>query len=195
MARTILPPFASFSEEGVIIGRLLAGYGELEIDLAMLAGEIVGDTGMALRVLYRARGEAQRVNLADALARRKIKNEAMRCLFERTIAAMRQCTKIRNTFAHSNWVAGPNCLMFVTLEDMAARNHDLEEMYLTQHDTPKSLLDEQEAYFIWVQDTFAFIKENWRYGDDEQSSPASAAPIEMPMPPLHRKWVKPARGE
>ena len=33
MAETIIPTFAVFPQEGVIVGRLLAGYGELELEL------------------------------------------------------------------------------------------------------------------------------------------------------------------
>ena len=68
MPRVILPAF-KFHKEAAIIGRLLAGYAELEIDLMHCVSVVRDDLDLALKTMFRTRGELQRVTLADALGR------------------------------------------------------------------------------------------------------------------------------
>src|SRR4051794_31432912 len=65
--RTIQRAFQLCPEEGAIIGRLLAGYGELEVDLALcVAATLDDDVDTAFRIMFRLRGESQRIEIADA---------------------------------------------------------------------------------------------------------------------------------
>src|SRR5215207_937717 len=61
MARMLLPLFDQFPEEAAIIGRLIAGYGEIEFGLALCAGAVIGAHSgdeFATTGLTVARGEA-----------------------------------------------------------------------------------------------------------------------------------------
>ncbi len=70
--KAILQSFVRHPEEAAIIGRLIAGYGELEFDLAYCVRWIINDGDAAFKVMFREPGEMQRVLMADALARTKL---------------------------------------------------------------------------------------------------------------------------
>ena len=65
MTETIMPCFDRFPEEGNMIGRLLAGYGELELELCRCVAVINGDLDAAIRAILRERGEQKRIGKAD----------------------------------------------------------------------------------------------------------------------------------
>jgi len=64
---SIMPAFVRYPEEAAIIGRLLAGYGELEFDLCLCVGHARGDMDMAFKAMFRPRGETQRIDIADPI--------------------------------------------------------------------------------------------------------------------------------
>jgi hypothetical protein len=68
---TIMPAFEQYPKEGEIAGRLLAGYGELEFDLCQCLQYAMDERQTAIRVMFRTRGEEQRIQIADALMRQK----------------------------------------------------------------------------------------------------------------------------
>src|SRR5215471_8373864 len=68
MARSILAPFKKFSNEGSAVGRLLAGYSNIEVGLLncvqMACG---GDLDTVLKRMFRIRGEMRRIDEAEKL--------------------------------------------------------------------------------------------------------------------------------
>src|SRR6266849_11095561 len=69
MSRSILPPFDTFQAEAAIIGKLLAGYTTLEVGLMHCIQVVRDDFDAVLKAMFRARGETQRIDVADALGR------------------------------------------------------------------------------------------------------------------------------
>src|SRR5688500_6557574 len=69
--KSILIAFQRYPKEAAIIGRLLAGYGDLEYELHLSLGAALGSDEAALRAMFRVRGEKQRIQIADALMREK----------------------------------------------------------------------------------------------------------------------------
>jgi hypothetical protein len=61
--------FGQFQQEAAVVGRLLAGYGELEFELKSSLRFVIGDMDTATRVVFRTRGEEQRIITADAIMR------------------------------------------------------------------------------------------------------------------------------
>ena len=61
MPATIMPCFGRFPEEGSIIGRLLAGYGELEFELCRCVAAINDNMDAAIKAMFRVRGEEKRI--------------------------------------------------------------------------------------------------------------------------------------
>jgi len=68
MPRSILPPFKKFPNEGAIVGRLLAGYSNIEVGLMhcvqMARG---GNLDDVLKKMFSKRGETRRINEAEKL--------------------------------------------------------------------------------------------------------------------------------
>jgi len=56
--RTIMPAFGLFVSEAKIIGRLVVGYGELEVDLLNCVQVVFGDFDAVLKALFARRGAA-----------------------------------------------------------------------------------------------------------------------------------------
>lgn len=87
------------------IGRILAGYTEIEFQLLMCVVAVTEDVDSAVKALYRTRGESQRIEIADALCRQRIKALDMGGDYENAIGAMHHCKKIRNQYSHCHWVS------------------------------------------------------------------------------------------
>ena len=69
MADTIMHCFdpGSAEAEGKIIGSLLAGYGELELEMALCLIAATGNYDASLKALYSVRGEEKRIKKADRM--------------------------------------------------------------------------------------------------------------------------------
>lgn len=121
MARTILLPFQSpFDKEGAIIGRLLAGYTNLEVGLLHCVQVVRDDFDSVLKAMFRTRGESQRIDIADALGRYYYHDHKLGTKFEMAIGAMRHCLRIRNQYAHCVWWDDRSGkLSFANLEEIA----------------------------------------------------------------------------
>jgi hypothetical protein len=187
MAAMIVPEFQTFKEEGIIIGRLLAGYGSLESTLSSCVGMAKHDIDTVIKVMFRARGETQRIDVADAIGRPLYRKLGLANEFSEAIADMRFCLKIRNQFAHCQWHDdNTGRLCFVDMEEIAKPDtfiHDLTALtfnYLTL-----ALLKEQEAYFVYVADCLLFLNYEGRRLAGKPSIPARSKPKKVPKPPLY----------
>src|SRR5947199_10488885 len=107
--------FGAFPAEAKMVGRIVIEYGELEITLMnclhMARG---GDLDTVLKAMFRTRGEAQRIAIADALGRQSFVGLGLDAEFAKAIGDMDYCRTIRNQYAHCIWIADrPGYLGFV----------------------------------------------------------------------------------
>ena len=119
MADTILHCFdpGSAEAEGKIIGSLLAGYGELELEMALCLIAATGNYDASLKALYSVRGEEKRIKKADRMMKVQYVNAKLAIDYKQTISDMQWCRKIRNQYAHCQWYYTPvDGLCFVDLE-------------------------------------------------------------------------------
>jgi hypothetical protein len=100
---SIMPAFANFPHEAEIIGRLLAGYTNLEIGLMNCVQVVRGDFDTVLKAMFRARGETARIDIADAFGRHHYDSAKLGTEFSMAISAVRYCLRIRNQYAHCGW--------------------------------------------------------------------------------------------
>jgi hypothetical protein len=122
MANTVMPAFLECPAEAGIIGRILAGYGELEFLLCRALSKPLGTLEAAIKLLFasrsmgeRARVEEARKHLSLLYARLNLADEAAQA-FE----AIDWCRVTRNTFAHAGWsVNDEPCLFYIDLNDGA----------------------------------------------------------------------------
>lgn len=147
----ILPVFSRYPDEGRIVGQLVTGWGELEFGLAHCISQITNDADMTFKVMFRARGESNRIVLADALARSRLTPGQHLDFYDRTLSGLKVCLKIRNQYAHSNWLDDPSRgLLFVALEEIVEANAPVDLGTLSQHPAPLALLEEQERFFEFI---------------------------------------------
>ena len=90
MSETIMPAFIRFPQEATIIGRLLAGYGDLEFDLCYCVAVARDDFDMAFKSMFRL----------DSIGRSKYRELKLGTQFAEAIAATDYCRRIRNQYAH-----------------------------------------------------------------------------------------------
>lgn len=165
MPQVVVPEFRKFPAEIAIIGRLLAGYGALESALSFCVAAAVGDLDMAVKAMFRPRGESQRVDIADAIGRGAYRKLKMEQRFSEAIADMRFCLKVRNQFAHCLWHDdNSGRLCFVDMQEIAEGNAVINDLLgLTFHYVTVPLLEEQESYFVYVGQCLHFLNFEGRY--------------------------------
>jgi hypothetical protein len=164
----VLPPFTQFPKEAAIIGRLLAGYGELEFDLCnCVAAAVFGEVTSAARVLFRVRGEEARIQIADALMRVNYVRAGLKDVYDETLRGLHWCRRIRNQFAHCHWTVRDGGLCFVLLEKVA--KGDSAPLLLTHLSITEPLLAEQEAYFCYVQQCLWYLSREYQRRADARA--------------------------
>ena len=115
-----MPAFHRCPREAAIIGRLTAGYGELEYTMAECLGATLGDKESAFRTIFRLRTESGRLEAVDALMRPVFAAAQLGSQYAQAIGAIRQCLKIRNELAHCHWADDPrNGLYALNLQTSA----------------------------------------------------------------------------
>lgn len=160
MHRSILSPFQKFSVEGATIGRLLAGYSNIEVGLMhcvqMARG---GDLNTVLKKMFRVRGETRRINEAEKLGRADYLRLGLAGEFQKAIRIVCYCLKIRNQYSHWVWwddYSGK--LAFANLEELAVRKRPVRDLTkLKAHHVDAKLLLAQEAYFVYADDLLGWI--------------------------------------
>lgn len=187
MRRMIVPEFQKFSAEGALIGRLLAGYGSLENALTSCVAMGRDDLDMVVKAMFRPRGETQRIDIADAIGRGSYRDLGFENLFSEAIADMRYCLKIRNQFAHCHWhddMTGRLC--FIDMQEIAIPHAVITNLLsLTFHYVTTPMLEEQEAYFVYVADCLLFLNYDGRRKRGQFPSHALSLPKKMQRPPLY----------
>lgn len=180
----ILRAFQDFPNEAALIGRMLAGYADLEIDLMHCAKAVRGDLDVALKTMFRGRGNAQRINIADALGRQPYRDLGLGAEFERGIGAVRYCLKIRNLYAHCTWWNdNSGQLAFANLEELAQENVAVTDLHgLTVNHVTVPHLRAQFDYFEHADNVLiGLIQEgNRRAGRPALPNIGIPAPIVQP---------------
>jgi hypothetical protein len=101
----IMPAFHEWPSEAGIIARLLGGYGELELELALCTGHAISDKRKGIRNFFAARGETARINLAKSEATVWMRLSGLKEQFADALDAIRKCKDIRNSLSHCHWAS------------------------------------------------------------------------------------------
>lgn len=150
--------FDRYKREGEIIGRMVIEYGEMEWDFCLLVATIIGDLDPALKAMYRSRGETQRIDVGDALARHRLSAGKLRTIYEETVAHMRICLKIRNQYAHTNWVeTASDGLAFLNIEEIAKSDAKADTANLQLYGLTIEILEDQQRFFVGVFQNLRYL--------------------------------------
>jgi hypothetical protein len=188
MPKSILAPFKKFSAEGATVGRLLAGYSTIELDLLhcvqMARG---GDLGTVLKKMFHKPGETRRITKAEKLGLTDYQRLKLARDFQKAIRVVRYCLKIRNQYAHWIWwddLSGK--LAFANLQELAKRKRPVEDLTkLKAHHVDATLLAAQEAFFVYADAYLAWINYESRARDGRlKGGNVLAKPNPMKRPKL-----------
>lgn len=182
----ILNAFLKFTDEATLIGRMLAGYADLEIGLMNCVQMVRGDLDTVLKSMFRTRGETQRINVADALGRQYYNRLEIGNDFGMAIGAVRHCLKIRNQYAHCQWWDDlGERLAFANLEKVAKQDtlvENLGELKANYVDVP--LLEKQLAYYEYAEDLLTWVNLEGQKLAGRCSMRSHARPEQLNKPPL-----------
>jgi hypothetical protein len=158
----ILPVFEKFPTEGQSIGRLLVGYDVLEIALCRCVADAVSNLDMVVKKMFRDRSQVGRIRKAISIGRKSYEEFGIVELFDEVICEMRHCLDIRNQFAHCEFYEDPDnagTLLFANVEELAKQHKKIEELIsVPAKRITKTLLEEQESFFVYVWERFSFLR-------------------------------------
>jgi hypothetical protein len=183
----VMPAFHRFPAEAAIIGRLLAGYAELEVGLFHCVSVAREDFDAVLKAMFRARGETRRIDVADALGRQLYDAAGLGTEFETAIAAVRYCLRIRNQYSHCNWYDDQTGrLAFVNVEEIVKSNQLIRGFEtLTRRYIDVPTLEGQEAYFSYADALLGYANYEGRFLSGKLNSRVLNRPAQVPHPPLY----------
>lgn len=151
--------FNDFPAEANAIGMILSSYTSLEVDLMNTVKSVRSDLDTVLKVLYRSRGESNRIEIADALGFQAYKEMNLGDEFKDAIIAIKHCVKIRNQYAHCIWWNDySGYLAFSNIETLAKSNQkitDLKNMNICH--VRLNILQDQLSYYEYVSDFLMWI--------------------------------------
>ena len=183
---SILKAFLKFTDEATLIGRMLAGYADLEIGLMNCVQVVRNDLDTVLKSMFRTRGETQRIKVADAFGRQYYDGLGIGTQFGMAIGTVRYCLKIRNQYAHCQWWDdNSGRLAFANLEEVAKLNtlvENLLELKPNHVDVP--LLKKQLAYYEYAEELLTWVNLEGQRLADQSSMQKHAPPKQLMRPPL-----------
>ena len=159
MRGSAMATFEKFAAEAAVIGRLIVGYSELELDLLNCVAMGIDDYDKAIKTMFGQRGESKRLDAAKRLGRPAYQGLHLESLFDQAITGARHCLKIRNQYAHHNFYNGnTGKLALVNLEELGNVTSRVPNLLsLTTNHVGVALLEDQERYFIDVRATINYI--------------------------------------
>jgi hypothetical protein len=182
-----LAAIEQFPEEAIIVGRLLLAYSYLEqdfLDCVIRASSV----DLAVKTMFRLRGESQRLHLADAVARQPYIKEGLEMPYTQTLGDLSYARRIRNQYSHCSWHVGPNNeLGFTNLEDLASEHIELSHHSLLHMKViDKALLKKQEHFFAFVQNSLWWLRSEYETRARRLEREPNVRPSGVPRPPLSR---------
>lgn len=179
--------FTKFSNEGVIIGRLLAAYADLELSLFHCVNVTRDDFDTVYKAMFKERGETRRINIADIFGRQNYHKLGLGTHFENAISSIRYCLKIRNQYAHCIWYDDySGSIAFANLEEVTESNSIVQDLKdLTIRHIDFDTLVQQEQYFEYTDSFLAWVNFEGRRVAGKPSIPQQPAPKQLERPPLY----------
>ncbi len=176
-----------FNDEGIIIGRLLVAYADLELSLFHCVNVTRDDFDTVYKAMFKERGESRRITMADTFGRQNYHTLGFGTQFEMAISSVRFCLKIRNQYAHCIWYDDfSGKLAFANLEEGTESNKvvtDFKELTIRHIDI--DTLHLQEKYFEYTDSFLAWVNFEGRRVAGKPSMPKQQAPKHINQPPLY----------
>jgi len=192
----LMPAFHDRKEESAVVGRLIAGYAELELLLAICTGVALAasskpnpkHTRPQHRIRYRRigikrffskRGVQNRIDYAKKQMHKVYFKMKMRADYIEIMGAMAACLKIRNLFAHCHWGESKKPgLFFIDLE-AAGRAPGRLALKKFRHADGKTLA-KVENYFWYTFQCLEYLETEFSVRAGLLRPPALSRPKRLP---------------
>jgi hypothetical protein len=118
----LMPCFESLQaeEEGKIIGKILAGYGELEVTVLACLVAVEGQLDQPIRQLFGRMSAERRINLARKRLLPDFTKADLGAEMKEALRDLDWCRELRNQYAHCQWGwTSADGLFFANLEQLA----------------------------------------------------------------------------
>ena len=190
---TLMPCFGPHQApaEGMPIGRLLAGYGELEVSMCSCLIAIEGQFDTPIRQLFNERSAEKRIKESKKALTPEYTKAGLHIELAEALQDMEWCRKIRNQYAHCQWYwTSKDGLCFVNLEELAKRPDTIENLMDNRHSIDVNMLDAQENYFSYVKECLTHLEFEYRRWNQPRSAPQRSnlvfpKPSKITRPPWH----------
>jgi hypothetical protein len=178
--------------EGVVLGRILAGYGELELTMCecLIAVENIFD--LPITDIFGERGEQTRIKTAKKRLLAEYTKANLQTELVETLDDMEWCRLIRNQYAHCSWYwTQKGGLCFVNLEELAEQTSAIISLMGNRHPIDVLLLNAQERFLNYVKESFAHLATSYRAWNQTRAAPRPSIyifpkPSKMARPLLHK---------
>ena len=201
---SLLIQFENHPAERDIIGKLILAYGELEfllLDLVRATLETSNEEDepsaivTAVRILYRLRSEANRLQVADAIARPKMTTLELLDPYLEAYSAIFTCKNIRNRYAHAQFLSAHGHLRFGDL-DAVAKTTEPDVQINFRLLTLEQLKKEFE-YFVYAEHALMYAANQLRLktGQELPQGAVIRKPQRIPAPKLGNRPMARARPE
>jgi len=170
---TLMPCFGPYQApaEGILIGRLLAGYGELEVSMCACLIAIEGQFDAPIRQLFNERSAEKRIKESKKALIPEYTKAGLHIELAEALQDMEWCRTLRNQYAHCQWYwTSHEGLCFVNLEELAKQPAQILALMTNKHSIDVKLLLVQEEYFNYVKESFAHLESAYRAWDRARSA-------------------------
>jgi hypothetical protein len=178
---------SEYPEEAAIVGRMLLGYGEIEYVVSLCLENAFADPQTAFRLMFRSRGESQRISIAETILQPLFIAQGLGKHFSETFRAISHCRTIRNQYAHCHLISKllhtTDDFAFTSFEDAANANGG--EIQFRLRLASKDLLGQQEQYFSLTMDALAYLNDQYQARAKKLPSRNLVMPALPERPPLH----------
>jgi hypothetical protein len=182
--------------EGLIIGRLLAGYGEIELEMCacLIAVERSG-YDVPIRAIFTDRSAEKRISVGRKALRQSFAKAKLTADLTEALADMEWCRQIRNQYSHCHWYwTAKEGLCFINLEELAKQPTTILSLTANRHPIDVPLLQQQEEYFWYVKQCFKHLGDAYKAWDQAQmrggrrgrSISVYPKPPRIAQPPKHK---------
>jgi hypothetical protein len=170
-------------DEGVIVGRILAGYGELELCMTDCLIAIEGQLDTPIRNIFDERGAEKRIKAARDVLVGDYAKAGLAADLTEALEDMDWCRIARNQYAHCHWYwTKQEGLCFVNLEELAKQPTTILNVTDGRRPIDAELLSAQEQYFNYVKEFFMHLADAYRAWDRAPSSSTQRQVYVFPKP-------------
>jgi hypothetical protein len=172
-------------DEGIILGQLLTGYGELEVGMCSCLIAVEGMFDRPIRTLFRSPGAESRIKIAEGALKSDFTNAGLVADLMQALDDLDWCREIRNQYSHCQWYwTAHDGLCFVNLEELAKQTATITRLMENKHPINVALLTAQEEFFWYVKECFNHLHSAYRawYQGRARGGAPGPAPFVYPKP-------------